>query len=204
MVLLTTILFTREWIGDAVPILVVPIAALAFTPLGGYVAGKVNEQQQTSSQRYRPSQEYQQRDDPDRNYNEWQDMRDRSQADFDEPDSVSRAARTANNPDESDWGASMSNPVLSQQQQQTSDEQEWGESSSVPLYSTTAAEPRRDAVDSLQQGADGRRQPQEVSCNGNLSNCTLFFQCYYVHIIHLRNQCYVAGTGTLTIASRRP
>ena len=66
--MLTTILFTREWIGDAVPFLVVPIAALAFTPLGGVVADKVNEGGRTPSQRYRPPEVYHEQNDYNNSY----------------------------------------------------------------------------------------------------------------------------------------
>lgn len=69
MALLTTILFTREWIGDAVPFLVVLIAALAFTPLGGLVADKVNESSsRANSRRYRPPEMYYRQDSPSSGY----------------------------------------------------------------------------------------------------------------------------------------
>ena len=125
MALLCTILFTREWIGDAVPILVVPIAALAFTPLGGYVAGKVNEQQQPRSQRYRPPQQYQQGNGTHGTHSEWQAMSGRVQAETNEASHVSRVARQKSISDY-EWGASQHEPVPLGTHQPEPDEQDGG------------------------------------------------------------------------------
>jgi hypothetical protein len=149
MALLMTVLFTREWIGDAVPLLVVPIAALAFTPLGEYVAGKVNGQKQTTSQRYRPG------------------SNGNGGTETDSPQvspSYYHAARRPQSPDNLGWGTSNTAPIDSQRQSQSPVQDEWSPSSDETLYSGTSACPSdMHPAETLQQGSQYMANQQEVS-----------------------------------------
>ena len=177
MALLCTILFTREWIGDAVPILVVPIAALAFTPLGGYAVGKLNEQRQPT-QRYRPPQQYQQGNDPGGTYREWQDMRDRAEAEVNEHSYVSRVARQDSVPGYTEWGDSQRKHASPEIMQDMHGNQGWGEGSTTPLDSSPAAgETQTSSIESLQQRVNDRYQPKKVSSRCDCHSARALHSC---------------------------
>ena len=196
MALLCTILFTREWIGDAVPILVVPIAALAFTPLGGYVAGKVNEQQQPRSQRYRPPQQYQQGNGTHGTHSEWQAMSGRVQAETNEASHVSRVARQKSISDY-EWGASQHEPVPLGTHQPEPDEQGWGEGSAVPVNSTSATrEPHSHPISSLPQDAHAQYQPHEVSSDFLSLRSSMVISLASIDVLQARKKSPLRQAGS--------